>query len=101
MEQEIEFVSKINNELNINGRYIKIGDISIVFYGYSSSLNIADFIKINEEIKRLILISITPIYNFDSFRIWKNSYEDIKKSTYVLIFKNSNLFYYRLSTKKV
>ena len=52
MEQEIEFVSKINNELNINGRYIKIGDISIVFYGYSSSLNIADFIKINEEIER-------------------------------------------------
>lgn len=32
MEQEIEFVSKINNELNINGKFTTIGDISIVFY---------------------------------------------------------------------
>jgi len=100
MEQEIEFVSKINNELNINGRYITIGDISIVFYGYSSSLNIADFMKINDEIKRLIPKAINPIYNFDSFKIWEDSYENIKESIYTLIFKNSNLLYYSLKTKE-
>ena len=93
MEQEIEFVSKINNELNINGKFTTIGDISIVFYGYSSSLNINDFIKINQEIKRLVQTGITPIYNFDSFKMWKNSYRDVEKSTYILIFKNSNLLY--------
>ncbi len=101
MEQEIEFVSKINNELNINGKFTTIGDISIVFYGYSSSLNINDFIKINQEIKRLVQTGITPIYNFDSFKMWKNSYGDVEKSTYILIFKNSNLLYYRLNTKKI
>jgi hypothetical protein len=100
MEQEIEFVSKINNELNINGKFITIGDMSVVFYGYSSSLNINDFIKINQEIKRLTPIGITHIYNFDSFNVWENSYEDVNKSIYLLIFKNSNLLYYRLNTKK-
>jgi len=101
MEQEVEFVSKINKELNINGRFITVADMSIVFYGYSSSLNINDFIKINQEIKRLIPIWITPIYNFDYFKIWENSYEYVKKSTYVLIFKDSHLLYFRLNTKKI
>jgi hypothetical protein len=101
MEQEKEFISKINNELNQNGRFLTIGDVSFVFYGFSSSLYIADFFKINKEIKRLIdPITFPPIYNFDSFVNWRYSYVHIKKSKHIIIFKNSDLIYYRFNTKK-
>jgi hypothetical protein len=100
-QEEKEFISKINKELNINGKFLITSNISFVFYGYSSSLNIADFIKINNDIKRLIPINISPVYNFDSFTEWKNSYDDIKASKYLLVFKNSDLIYYRLNTKNI
>ena len=100
MEQEKEFMLKINDELNQNGRFLIRGDVSFVFYGFSSSLNIADFFKINSEIKRLISIIYPPIYNFDLFSDWKDSFIDVEKSKHLIIFKNSDLTYYRLNTKK-
>ncbi len=100
-QEEREFISKISNELNINGKFLIKSNVSFIFYGYSSSLNIADFIKINNEIKRLIPIDIPPIYNFDSCSEWQNSYEHIKASKYLLVFKNSDLLYYRLNTKNI
>ena len=101
MEKEIEFVSKINDELNKSGRFLVKGDISFVFYGFSSSLDIADFFKINNEIKRLVPVTSSPIYNFDSFNEWKDSYVDVEKSKHIMVFKNSDLLYYRLNTKKI
>ena len=100
-QEEKEFISKINKQLNINGKFLIISNVSFVFYGYSSSLNIADFIKINNDIKRLIPINISPVYNFGSFTEWKNSYDNIKVSKYLLVFKNSDLIYYRLNTKNI
>ena len=101
MEKEKEFISKINNELNQNGIFLTMGDISFVFYGFSSSLYVADFLKINKEIKRLTdPIIFPPIYNFDSFKNWEDSYVDVEKSKHIIIFKNSDLIYYRLNTKK-
>lgn len=99
-QEEKEFISKINNELNINGKFLIKSNISFVFYGYSSSLNIADFIKINNEIRRVIPSVNSDFYNFDSFVKWEDSYDKIKNSEHLIIFKNSDLIYYRLKTQK-
>jgi len=97
VEKEKEYILTLNEQLNVNGRYLKINNISYVIFGFSSSINILDFLKINTELKRLNPESNYSLYNLESFNKWENSYQEIENSEYIFIFKNADLVYYRLN----
>ena len=98
MEKEKEYILTLNEQLNVNGRYLKINNISYVIFGFSSSINILDFLKINRELKRLNPESNYSLYNLESFNKWENSYHEIENSKCIFIFKNADLLYYKLNT---
>jgi len=94
--KEEEYFLSINSELNISGKYLIINNISFVFFGYSSKINVIDFYKINQQINRFIKDNKNPIYNLDSFSEWNNSYDLIKHKKQLFLFKNTDLLYYSL-----
>jgi len=98
VEKEQEYILTLNKELNVNGRYLKIDNVSYIIFGFSSSINILDFLKINKELKRLNPESNYSLYNLESFDKWNNSYNEIENSKCIFIFKNADLLYYKLNT---
>ena len=94
--KEEEYFLSINDELNISGKYLIIDNISFVFFGYSTKINVIDFYKINQHINRFIKINKNPIYNLDNYSEWNNSYSLLKNTNQIFVFKNTDLLYYSL-----